>query len=154
MLAEARKRCSHQPNFVIKIRQPRQVSRQPGSWRQRNQDQCDPGISPAILPARPFTVRIPVHWLEGSQREDCKTYIQNIVDIYKNYGFYGKARSSALQSGHQKQIVDCAVAGADIITTGLAVYRDTMKHAYTNQESAPSLMHGIIRLQNKGAGQI
>ena len=29
--------------------------------------------------------------------------------------------------------MDCAVAGADIITTGLAVYQDTMKHAYTNQ---------------------
>ena len=30
-------------------------------------------------------------------------------------------------------MVDCAVAGADIITTGLAVYKDSIKHAYTNQ---------------------
>ena len=33
----------------------------------------------------------------------------------------------------RKQIVDCAVAGADIVTTGLDVYKDTMKHAYTMQ---------------------
>ena len=32
-----------------------------------------------------------------------------------------------------KQIVDCAVAGADIVTTGLAVYKDSIKHAYTRQ---------------------
>ena len=29
--------------------------------------------------------------------------------------------------------MDCAVAGADIVTTGLAVYQDCIKHAYTNQ---------------------
>ena len=32
-----------------------------------------------------------------------------------------------------KQIADCAVAGADIVTCGLAVFQDCMKHAYTNQ---------------------
>ena len=36
-------------------------------------------------------------------------------------------------SAHRKQIVDCAVAGADTATAGLDVYKDTMKHAYTTQ---------------------
>ena len=39
-----------------------------------------------------------------------------------------------------KQIVDCAVAGADIVTTGLAVYKDSIKHAYTR--------HGLETFQN------
>lgn len=29
--------------------------------------------------------------------------------------------------------MDCAVAGADIVTTALAVYQDAIKHAYTVQ---------------------
>ena len=30
-------------------------------------------------------------------------------------------------------MVDCAVAGADIITAGLAVYKSAQHHAYTTQ---------------------
>ena len=71
-------------------------------------------------------------WKEANG-EDCKTYIQNIVDIYKNYGFYGKTQISCAAVRTPKQIVDCAVAGADIVTAGLAVYKDAIHHPYTNQ---------------------
>ncbi len=71
-------------------------------------------------------------WKEANG-EDCKAYIQNIVDIYKNYGFYGKTQIICAAVRTPKQIVDCAVAGADIVTAGLAVYKDAIHHPYTSQ---------------------
>ena len=55
------------------------------------------------------------------------------MQIYKNYGYYGKTQIICAALRNAKQIVDCAVAGADIVTTGLAVYQDAIKHAYTTQ---------------------
>lgn len=73
-----------------------------------------------------------IGWKEANG-EDCKAYIQSIVDIYKNYGMYGKTQIICAAIRTPKQIMDCAVAGADIITTGMDVYLDSMKHAFTNQ---------------------
>lgn len=73
-----------------------------------------------------------IGWKE-TNGEDCRQYIQDIVTIYKNYGFYNKTEIICAALRTPKQIVDCAVAGADIVTTGLAVYEDAMKHAYTTQ---------------------
>lgn len=88
----------------------------------------------AILPAKngskfvsPF-----IGWKEANG-EDCRRYIRDIVEIYKNYGFYGKTEIICAAVRTPKQIVDCAVAGADIVTAGLDVYRDSMRHAYTTQ---------------------
>lgn len=88
----------------------------------------------AILPAKNGSLFVSpfIGWKEANG-EDCKEYIKNIVDIYKNYGFYGKTQIICAALRTPKQIVDCAVAGADIVTTGLAVYQDSMKHAYTTQ---------------------
>lgn len=73
-----------------------------------------------------------IGWKEANG-EDCRAYIKDIVEIYKNYGFYGRTEIICAAIRTPKQIVDCAVAGADIITTGLAVYKDSIRHAYTNQ---------------------
>ena len=73
-----------------------------------------------------------IGWKEANG-EDCRAYIQDIVDIYDNYGFLGKTQIICAAIRTPKQIVDCAVAGADIVTTGLEVYRESMKHAYTMQ---------------------
>lgn len=73
-----------------------------------------------------------IGWKEANG-EDCKAYIQAIVDIYKNYGFYGKTEIICAALRTPKQVVDCALAGADIVTTSLDVYKDTMNHAFTNQ---------------------
>ena len=88
----------------------------------------------AILPAKNGSLFVSpfIGWKEANG-EDCRQYIKDIVDIYKNYGFYGKTQIICAAIRTPKQIVDCAVAGADIVTTGLAVYQDCMKHAYTNQ---------------------
>lgn len=88
----------------------------------------------ALFPAKNGSLFVSpfIGWKEANG-EDCKKYIQDIVDIYKNYGFYGKTEIICAALRTPKQIVDCAVAGADIVTTALAVYEDAIKHAYTNQ---------------------
>jgi len=72
-----------------------------------------------------------IGWKENSGEEP-KEYIKEIVEIYKNYGFYGKTEiiCAAVRSG--KQIVDCAVAGADIVTAGLQVFKDSFYHPFTD----------------------
>ena len=88
----------------------------------------------AILPAKNGSLFVSpfIGWKEQNG-EDCRRYIRDIVEIYKNYGWYGKTRIICAAVRTPKQIVDCAVAGADIVTAGLDVYRDSMRHAYTTQ---------------------
>ncbi len=88
----------------------------------------------AILPAKNGSLFVSpfIGWKEQNG-EDCRRYIRDIVEIYKNYGFYGKTQIICAAVRTPKQIVDCAVAGADIVTAGLDVYRDSMRHAYTTQ---------------------
>lgn len=137
MLEMARRVASISPNFVIKI-----PAIEPGITAARKLEQ--EGIrtnvtlvfspSQAILPAKNGSLFVSpfIGWKEANG-EDCKQYIQDIVTIYKNYGFYGKTQIICAAIRNPKQIAECAVAGADIVTTGLAVYQDCMKHAYTTQ---------------------
>ena len=73
-----------------------------------------------------------IGWKEDNG-EDTREYIKNIVDIYKNYGWYGRTEIICAAVRSAKQIVDCAVAGADIVTAGLAVYEASFRHPYTRQ---------------------
>lgn len=137
MIEMAKRVASISSNFVIKI-----PAIESGITAARKLEQM--GIrtnvtlifSPAqaILPAKNGSLFVSpfIGWKE-SNGEDCKEYIRNIVEIYKNYGFYKKTEIICAAIRTPKQIVDCAVAGADIVTAGLAVYQDTMKHAYTTQ---------------------
>ena len=137
MIQMAKQVSAISPNFAIKI-----PAIEPGVAAARKLEQQ--GIrtnvtlifSPAqaILPAKNGSLFVSpfIGWKEANG-EDCKQYIQDIVNIYRNYGFYGKTQIICAALRTPKQIVDCAVAGADIVTTALAVYQDTMKHAYTNQ---------------------
>ncbi len=137
MIEQAKKISAISPNFVIKI-----PATEAGVTAGRKLEKM--GIrtnvtlifSPAqaILPAKngskfvsPF-----IGWKEANG-EDCKAYIEDIVKIYKNYGFYGNTEIICAAVRTPKQIVDCARAGADIVTAGLDVYKDSMKHAYTTQ---------------------
>lgn len=73
-----------------------------------------------------------IGWKEDNG-EDCKQYIKDIVTIYKNYGWLGHTEIICAAVRTPKQIADCAVAGADIVTAGLAVYKNAIHHAYTTQ---------------------
>lgn len=137
MIEMAKKISAVSPNFVIKI-----PCIEPGLTAARKLEKM--GIrtnvtlvfSPAqaLFPGKYGSLFVSpfIGWKEANG-EDCKKYIQDIVDIYKNYGFYGKTQIICAALRTPKQIVDCAVAGADIVTCGLAVYQDAMKHAYTVQ---------------------
>lgn len=72
-----------------------------------------------------------IGWKENSG-EDCKQYIQDIVDIYANYGYLGETQIICAAVRNGKQIVDCAVAGADIVTAGLQVFKDSFYHPFTD----------------------
>ncbi|MCC8072914.1 MAG: transaldolase [Clostridiales bacterium] len=72
-----------------------------------------------------------IGWKESSG-EDCTQYIQDIVTIYENYGFYGKTQIICAAVRNGKQFVDCAVAGADIVTAGLQVFKDSFYHPFTD----------------------
>lgn len=70
-----------------------------------------------------------VGWKEDSG-EDCTDYIQDITDIYCTYGFSTEIIVAALRNG--KQIADAAKAGADIVTCGFDVYKNSFYHAFTD----------------------
>ena len=72
-----------------------------------------------------------IGWKENAG-EDCRKYIDDIVKIYKNYGYYGKTEIICAAVRNGKQIVDCAVSGADIVTAGIDVYKEAFYHAYTD----------------------
>jgi len=83
-------------------------------------------LQPARVGARfvsPF-----VGWKENSG-DDTTQYIQDIADIYKTYKFDTEIIVAALRNG--KQIVDAAKAGADIVTCGFDVFRESFHHAFT-----------------------
>lgn len=70
-----------------------------------------------------------VGWKESSG-EDCFNYIDDIVEIYRNYGFETEIIVAAVRNG--KTIVDSAISGADIVTAGFQVYKDSFYHPFTD----------------------
>ncbi|NIZ40208.1 transaldolase family protein [Entomospira entomophila] len=137
MVTEARKVASICENFVIKIPSTQagiQASRILEKEGIRTNVTLVFSPAQAIWPARGGALFVSpfIGWKEDNG-EDCRPYIENIVNIYKTYGFYGKTEIICAAVRTPKQIVDCAIAGADIVTAGLAVYQESVKHAYTNQ---------------------
>lgn len=135
MVAMAKKVAPISPNFVIKIPC---IEQGLVAARELEKEGIRTNVTLVFSPAQalwaakagalfvsPF-----IGWKE-SNGEDCAQYIQDIVTIFENYGYLRKTEiiCAAIRTG--KQIVDCAVAGADIVTAGLAVYQDAMKHPYT-----------------------
>lgn len=137
MIAMARKVSALCPNFAIKIPATEQgvtAARALEKEGIRTNVTLVFSASQAIWPAKNGSLFVSpfIGWKEQNG-EDCRQYIKDIVDIYKNYGYYGKTQIICAAVRTPKQFVDCAVAGADIVTAGLAVYQDSLKHAYTNQ---------------------
>lgn len=70
-----------------------------------------------------------VGWKE-SNGEYTIDFIQEIVTIRENYGFQTEVLAAALRNG--RQVVEAAVAGADIVTAGFDVYEQGFDHPYTH----------------------
>jgi transaldolase len=56
--------------------------------------------------------------------------IKDIVAIRENYGFSAEIIVAAVRN--DRQIMDAAVAGADIVTAGFAVCQHLFDHPYTH----------------------
>lgn len=137
MIAMAKEVSKISPNFVIKIPSTFQgitAARKLESEGIRTNVTLVFSPSQALLPAKNGSLFVSpfLGWKEANG-EDCRAYIEDIVNIYKNYGFYGKTQIICAAIRTSKQIVDCARAGADIVTCGLDVYKESIKHPYTNQ---------------------
>jgi transaldolase len=136
MVAEAKKISAICKNFVIKIPATEAgvaAARKLEKEGIRTNVTLIFSAAQAILPAKNGSLFVSpfIGWKEANG-EDCKQYIQDIVTIYKNYGFYGKTQIICAAVRTPKQFVDCATAGADIVTAGLAVYKDAINHPYTD----------------------
>jgi len=70
-----------------------------------------------------------VGWKEASG-EDCTDFIESVVEIYETYDFDSRIIVAALRNG--KQIVEAALAGADIVTAGFDVYKESFYHPFTD----------------------
>ncbi len=73
-----------------------------------------------------------IGWKEDNG-ENCRDYIEDITSLYSNYDWLGRTEIICAAVRTPKQIVDCAVAGADIVTAGLAVFKNSFAHPYTRQ---------------------
>jgi len=71
-----------------------------------------------------------IGWQESSG-VDCTSLIANMVAINENYGFETEIIVAAVRNG--KQIVEAAVLGADIVTAGFDIYKDSFYHPYTDR---------------------
>jgi transaldolase len=69
-----------------------------------------------------------IGWKE-SNGEEIQSFIEEVVTVRDNYSFSTEVLVAAVRNG--RQIVDAAVAGADIVTAGLSVYKDAFDHPYT-----------------------
>ncbi len=69
-----------------------------------------------------------IGWKEANG-EEITEFIQEVVSIKENYNFSSQVIVAAVR--HGRQIVNAALAGADIVTAALAVYREALSHPYT-----------------------
>lgn len=144
MVAMGKKIASISPNFVIKI--PCTEAGITAARRLENEGVRTNltlvfSASQALIAAKNHSLFVSpfIGWKESSG-EDCEQYIQDIVDIYANYDYLGKTQIICAAVRNGKQIVDCARAGADIVTAGLQVYKDSFYHAFTD--------YGLTKFQN------
>jgi transaldolase len=70
-----------------------------------------------------------IGWKEANGEESAR-FIEDCVAIRDNYGYKTEIIVAAVRTGHQ--IVEAAVAGADIVTAGYAVFQDAFDHPYTH----------------------
>lgn len=134
MVAEAEKLAAMCPNFVIKLQCVEGAFKAVRLLKERgvrtnvtlvfSAAQALQAMRSGAYYVSPF-----VGWKE-SNGEDTQKFIKDIVTIRDNFGFETEVLVAALRNG--RQIVDAAVAGADITTAGFAVYKDAFAHPYTD----------------------
>lgn len=70
-----------------------------------------------------------IGWQEASGI-DCTKLVSDIASIYETYDFDTDIIVAAVRTG--KQIVDAALLGADVVTAGFDVYKESFFHPFTS----------------------
>jgi len=70
-----------------------------------------------------------IGWKE-TNGEEVRAFVQEVAQIRDLYDFETQIIVAAVRNG--RQIVDSALAGADIVTAGLTVYKESIEHPYTD----------------------
>ncbi len=133
MLPEAEKLAAISPNFVIKLQCIEPSFKVIEALARKNiRVNCTLIFSAmqALQAMRSGAYYISpfVGWKEANG-EETRALVEDIVTIRDNYDFETQIIVAAVRNA--RQIVDSAVAGADIVTAGLAVYQEGFQHPYT-----------------------
>ncbi|MGD8404459.1 MAG: transaldolase family protein [Anaerolineales bacterium] len=135
MIAEGEKLAAISPNFVIKLQCVEPAFKAMKTLAKKGiRVNCTLIFSAmqALQAMRSGAYYISpfIGWKE-SNAEDIHQFVQDVVIIRDNYGFESEIIVAAVRNG--RQIADAAVAGADIVTAGLQVYKDGFDHPYTQK---------------------
>lgn len=133
ILSEARKLAGLSPNFVVKLQcMESSLKAIPVLAKDGIRVNMTLVFSSAqalfAMRAGAYYVSPFIGWKE-SNAEEVESFIQEVVQIRENFSFGTEVLVAAVRNG--RQIVNAAVAGADIVTAGLAVYREAVEHPYT-----------------------
>lgn len=134
MVAEGEKLAALSPNFVIKLPATEAGFKAVAALKEKG---IRSNLTLAFSAAQAlqafrmgaYYVSPFVGWKE-SNGEEIVSFIQEIVQIRDNYGFSTGVLVAAMRNG--RQIVEAALAGADIVTAGFAVYQEAFDHPYTH----------------------
>ncbi len=134
MVAEGLKLAEISPNFVIKLPATEAGFKAIPLLKERgvranltlcfSPTQALQAMRMGALFVSPF-----IGWKE-SNAEETTSMIHEIVTIRDNFNFDTEVLVAAIRNA--RQIAEAAVAGADIVTAGFAVYEDAFKHPFTD----------------------
>jgi transaldolase len=135
MLTEALKLAEISPNFVIKLQcmEPTfKVVRELARHNVRTNVTLVFSPSQALMAMKSgaYYVSPFIGWKE-SNGEDTRGFIADVIAMRDNYAFDTEIIVAAVRNG--RQIVEAAVAGADIVTAGLAVFQESVQHPFTDE---------------------
>ena len=135
MLPEAEKLAAISPNFVIKLQCVEPAFRVIETLAKKDiRVNCTLIFSAmqALQAMRSGAYYISpfIGWKEANG-EEVRSFVEEIVTIRDNYVFESEIIVAAVRNA--RQVVESALAGADIVTAGLAVYQEGFQHPYTQE---------------------
>jgi transaldolase len=134
MVAEGEKLAAMSPNFVIKLPATEAGFKAIAVLKEKGIRANLTLVFSAVQALQAmrmgaFYVSPFIGWKE-SNAEETLSLVEDIIAIRDNYSFSTEVLVAAVRNG--RQIADAAVAGADIVTAGFAVYQEAFDHPYTH----------------------
>jgi transaldolase len=135
MLPEAEKLAAISPNFVIKLQCVEPAFRVIETLAKKDiRVNCTLIFSAmqALQAMRSGAYYISpfIGWKE-TNGEEIRGFVEEVATIRDNYAFDSQIIVAAVRNA--RQIVESALVGADIVTAGLAVYKEGFQHPYTQE---------------------